>query len=102
MKKKIAILSLIAIFAAANVMTAQNSASKTEKQKVEAKSEKKECCKEKKADKKECAKEQAEKKECCKEKKAEKKECCKKGEEKACCKDKKAAPEKKKKAPAKK
>ena len=91
MKKKIAILSLLAIFAVANTLTAQTPASKTEKPKVETKAEKKDdkaCCKDKKADKKECSKDQAEKKECCK--KANAKECSKKADEKACCKDKKA------------
>lgn len=82
MKKKIAILSLLAIFAVANTLTAQTPASKTDKVKVTTKTEKKDekaCCKDKKADSKDCV-----------EKKADKKECCKKAEEKACCKDKKA------------
>lgn len=57
MKKKLALLSLVAMFSMATVMTAQNTTQTKD-------AEKKECCKEKKEDG--CCKE---KKECCKEKK---------------------------------
>jgi biopolymer transport protein ExbD len=92
MKKKIAILSLLAIFAVANTLTAQTPASKTEKPKVETKAEKKDdkaCCKDKKADKKECSKDQAEKKECCKIKKLTQKNAAKKLKKKLVAKIKK-------------
>ena len=70
MKKRIAILSLIAIFAAATSMSAQTAPAKTTKAKTEAKCDMK-----------------ADKKACCKDAKAA---CCKdakgaKTEAKACC-----------------
>jgi len=75
MKKRIAILSLIAIFVAATSLSAQAPAVKAEKAKTETKCDKKDtekCCKDKKAGDK-----------CCKDAKAADKKC-----DKAC--DKKA------------
>lgn len=70
MKKRIAILSLIAIFASSTALTAQ-----TTEKKAKAKTEKKAdaCCKDKKADTKDASA-------CCKDKaaKAETKACCSK------------------------
>lgn len=78
MKKKIAVLSLIAIFIAATSLTAQTPAPKKEKAKTEAT-----CCK---------GKTTAE----CKKMSAEEKAKCKKDAKSAdCCKDKKAATVKK-------
>lgn len=70
MKKRIAILSLIAIFVAATSISAQTTAPKAEK----AKTEKKACCKDPKS--------------------ADCKKDAKAGDKKACCKDKKACDKK--------